>query len=553
MKRYYLAFVCFFLLTGTLLISQTKDNKSKDKEKDKLVSGTFSGMKFRLIGPALTSGRISDLAVHPKDKNTWYVTVACGNVWKTTNAGTSFTPIFDNYNSYSIGCVTIDPNNPHIVWIGTGENNSQRSVGWGDGIYKSVDGGKSFKKMGLEKSEHIGKIVVDPKNSDIIYVAAQGPLWGPGGDRGLYKSVDGGKTWIQSLKISENTGVTDIVMDPRDSKTLYCASYQRRRHVWTLINGGPEATIYKTTDGGATWDKSNSGLPGGDLGRIGLAISPINPDVVYAIVEALPESGGFFKSTDRGATWSKQSSYYSGSAQYYHELFCDPVDFDLIYSMDTYTQVSSDGGKTWKGLGLKERHVDDHAFWIDPDNNKHIIIGGDGGLYESFDRGDTWRFFENLPVTQFYRIQADNTEPFYYVYGGTQDNNSIGGPSRTTHSGGILNQDWIYVVGGDGYEPQIDPTDPNIVYGQWQYGNLVRFDKKSGEITGIQPQPEKDEEIRWNWDTPVILSPHNPKRLYIAANKVFKSDDRGNTWKKISGDLTRQINRDELPDRKSVV
>jgi photosystem II stability/assembly factor-like uncharacterized protein len=544
LKMFYILFLSILISIPAFSKEDKKDDKEKDKEKFK--SATFNGMKLRLMGPAMTSGRIIDLAVHPKCKSTFYVAVACGNVWKTTNSGLNFTPIFDNYGSYSIGCVTIDPSNPHTVWVGTGENNSQRSVGYGDGIYKSNDDGKSFKKMGLEKSEHIAKIIVDPNNSDIVYVAAQGPLWADGGDRGLYKTTDGGKTWVQSLKISEMTGVTDIVMDPRDPKTLYCASYQRRRHVWTLINGGPEATVYKSTNAGESWDKINNGLPAGDLGRIGLAISPQNPDVLYAIIEA-PEKGGFFKTTDRGASWNKQSDYYSGSAQYYHEIFCDPVQFDLIYVVETYTQVSKDGGKTWSRYGLKERHVDDHALWIDKDNNKHMMIGGDGGLYESFDQGSTFRFFENLPVTQFYRIQADNTEPFYYVYGGTQDNNSIGGPSRTTDGNGIFNQDWFYVVGGDGYEPQIDPSDPNIVYGQWQYGNLVRFDKKSGEITGIQPQPEKDEELRWNWDTPVIISPHSPTRLYIAANKVYRSDDRGNTWKKISGDISRQINRDELP------
>ncbi|HRP01805.1 MAG TPA: glycosyl hydrolase [Candidatus Kapabacteria bacterium] len=527
-------------------ISSVFSQASKDKKEDKINADLFNNFKLRSIGPAATSGRIGDIAIHPSDPNTWYIAVSSGNVWKTTNAGSSFTPIFDNYGAYSIGCVAIDPNNKFVVWVGTGENNSQRSVGYGDGIYKSVDGGQSFKKMGLDKSEHIAKIIIDPKNSDIIYVAAQGPLWGAGGDRGLYKSTDGGKTWAQSLKISENTGVTDILIDPRDSKVIYAASYQRRRHVWTVIDGGPEATVYKSTDAGATWEKANSGLPGGDLGRIGLAISPQNPDVLYAVIEA-PEKGGFFKSTDRGASWSKQNPYYSGSAQYYHELFTDPQEFDNLYAVDTYTRFTSDGGKTWSNVSTRERHVDDHAMWIDPHNNKHMLIGGDGGLYETFDKGSTWRFFENLPVTQFYRIQADNSEPFYYVYGGTQDNNSLGAPARTAHPGGILNQDWNYVVGGDGYEPQIDPVDPNIIYGQWQYGNFVRYDKKSGEMTGVQPQPEKDMEIRWNWDTPLIISPHNHKRLYTAANYVFRSDDQGNTWKRISEDISRQINRDELP------
>lgn len=540
--KYFVLLISLAILSASLSYSQP----AKDSKDDKTKSPNLSGLKFRNIGPAITSGRIGDIAVNPYNKSEWYIAVASGNVFKTTNRGISFTPIFDSYGSYSIGCVTIDPHNTSVIWVGTGENNSQRSVGWGDGIYKSTDGGDSFKKMGLAQSEHIAKIIVDPKDSEIIYVAAQGPLWGAGGDRGLYKSTDGGKSWNKSLYISENTGVTDVVMDPRDNKTLYAASYQRRRHVWTLLNGGPEGAVYKSTDAGANWEKIMSGLPAGDIGRIGLAISPVNPDCIYALVEAEEDKGGFFKSTNRGAKWVKQSSVKSASPQYYSEIFCDPVQHDKIWMPDTYTKVSVDGGKNWTNLSLKERHVDDHALYIDSDNNNYVLIGGDGGLYESYDGGSTWRFFENLPITQFYRIQADNNEPFYSVYGGTQDNNSLGAPARTRHYAGILNQHWIYLVGGDGYKPQIDPANPNIIYAQWQYGNIIRYDKLSGEIAGIQPQPAKDEELRWNWDTPLIISPHNPARLYVAANKVFMTNDRGNSWAKISEDLTRQIDRDLL-------
>lgn len=541
-----------FLLSISLFFSNELISKPKEKEEkkdttDKFVSSTFSGLNFRLIGPAATSGRVGDFAVNPKNKSEFYVAISSGNVWKTTNKGVSFTPIFDSYGSYSIGCLALDPNNPFVVWVGTGENNSQRSVGYGDGIYKSTDGGKSFTNMGLKKSEHIGKILIDPRNSDVIYVAAQGPLWGPGGDRGLYKSTDGGKTWEQSLKISENTGVTDAVFDPRNPDVIFCASYQRRRHVWTLINGGPESAIYKSTDAGKTWNKLTSGLPSVDMGKIGLAIPPTNPDIVYATIEAASGQGGFYKSTDRGASWNKVNSFVSGSAQYYQEIVCDPMDENVVYNLDTYTHVTYDGGKTFVRLSNKYRHVDDHALWIDPDNNNYLIMGGDGGAYESYDRGETWRFFQNLPTTQYYRVTPDNSEPFYYVYGGTQDNNTWGGPSRTTNSGGITNEDWFMVVGGDGYKAQIDPKDPNIVYGQWQYGNLVRFDRKSGEVFYIQPQPEKGEELRWNWDTPLILSHHSNTRLYIAANRVFRSDDRGQSWKAISPDLTRRIDRNQLP------
>ncbi len=554
MKSVLILFALFFLTPflnyahqNNYLLPGSAEEDTTKKSKDKFSSGTFSGLIFRSIGPALTSGRISDIAVHPNDYSTYFVTAASGGVWKTTNAGTTWAPVFDSQGSYSIGCVALDPNNPHVVWIGTGENNSQRSVGYGDGVYRSEDGGKSWKNVGLKKSEHIGKIVIDPKNSNSVYVAAQGPLWGPGGDRGLYKTTDAGKTWNAILTISENTGVSDIVVDPRDPNYLIVSSYQRRRHVWTLIDGGPESKLYRTNDGGKSWDTLRSGLPSGDVGRIGLAMSPVNPDVVYAIIELPEGKGGVYRSVDRGASWEKRSDYITSSPQYYQELYCDPVDVYRVYIMDTILMVSDDGGKTWKPLGNRHRHVDDHAMWIDPKDTRHYLVGGDGGLYESFDRGATWNFKENLPVTQFYRVSVDHAEPFYNVYGGTQDNSSLGGPSRTTKADGIMNEDWFFTHGGDGFESQIDPEDPNIVYAQAQYGDLVRFDKKSGEELSIQPQPGKDEEpYRWNWDSPLLISPHNHKTIFFAANILFKSEDRGSTWKKISGDLTRRIDRNKL-------
>ncbi len=538
--------ILFYFIISLFLISGAFTQENAE-DKNPYKSSTFNGLKFRSIGPAVTSGRISDFAVNPGNFHEYYVAVACGNVWKTTNSGTTWQPIFDSYGSHSIGCLTLDPNNPHVLYVGTGENNSQRSVSWGDGVYRSEDGGKSFKNIGLKKSEHIAKILIDPRDSKIIYVASQGPLWGPGGERGLYKSTDYGTTWDSVLYTSENTGVTDVVMDPRNPDILYAASYQRRRHVWTLINGGPESAIYKSTDAGKTWKRLTSGLPSGDVGRIGLAISPVNPDYIYAIIEAANDNSGFFRTTNRGASWEKMSNYKNSSPQYYSEIVCDPADIHKVYVLDTYSVITTDGGKTFSRISLRGRHVDDHALWINPDNTAHYLIGGDGGIYETFDAGETFHFKDNLPITQFYRVSVDNIEPFYRVMGGTQDNNSMIVPSQTINNEGIVNADFIPLVGGDGYEALTDPDNPNIIYCQWQYGGLKRYDMQRGERLSIKPQEKAGEEpYRWNWDTPLILSPH-ANRLYAAANKVFRSDDKGNTWTVISGDLTRQVDRNKLP------
>jgi photosystem II stability/assembly factor-like uncharacterized protein len=538
-------------LAATLLAAPAWAEKPATKEepkKDELLSSeTFAGLAFRSVGPAIASGRIGDLAVNPANPAEYYVVVSSGGVWKTVNSGTTFTPVFDDQGSYSIGCVTLDPNNPFVVWVGSGENNSQRSVGWGDGVYKSLDGGTSWKKMGLAKSEHIGMILVDPRDSNVVYVAAQGPLWAPGGDRGLYKTTDGGQTWTAILSVSPNTGISEVLFDPRDPDVLYASAYQRRRHVWTLINGGPESTIYKSTDAGKTWRKVDSGLPKVDKGRIGLAISGANPDVLYAIVDAALEEGGVFRSQNRGESWERRSKYTSTSGQYYNELFADPKDVDRLYSMDTWLHVSEDGGKTFTKVGEKTKHVDNHAMWIDPADTSHWRVGCDGGLYETWDLGKTWDFKENLPVTQFYRVAVDTSKPFYFIYGGTQDNNSMGGPSRTTSASGIVNTDWFFTNGGDGFVSRIEPTNPNIVYAESQHGGLVRYDRASGESIDIQPQEGRDDAPnRWNWDSPLIISPHSPTRLYFASQRLYRSDDRGSHWVAVSGDLSRQIDRNQL-------
>jgi photosystem II stability/assembly factor-like uncharacterized protein len=538
----------FLLLTLIILIpfSLSASKRKTDNNSGMIKSSLLSGLKFRSIGPAFTSGRIADIAVNPDNPSEYYVAAASGNLWKTENSGVTFKPVFDNYGSYSIGCVTIDPNNHNIVWVGTGENNHQRALGYGDGVYKSMDGGKTWKNMGLKNSRQIGMILVNNKNSNIVYVAAEGSVWGPGGDRGLYKTEDGGKTWKKILNISENTGINSMVMDPRNPDVLIVSSEQRRRHVFTKIGGGPETAIYKTEDGGKTWRKLTNGLPKVDMGGIGLAISSVNPDYIYAIIEAADNKGGFFRSTDRGESWIKMSSHHA-SGQYYNEIFCDPVDVDKVYSVETVSHYTEDGGKTWKTLGLKGKHVDDHALWIDSKNTKHLRVGCDGGLYETFDGGKNWSHFSNLPITQFYRVAVDNSKPFYFVYGGTQDNASMGGPSRSIKSKGVAAEDWFITVFGDGFWSQIDPVNPNIVYSEWQYGNVIRYDRKTKEIKNIKPQPRKGEKTyKWNWNTPLIISSHSHTRLYIAANKVFRSDDMGSSWKVISPDLTAKIDRNSF-------
>jgi photosystem II stability/assembly factor-like uncharacterized protein len=542
-------FALLICLFATVCLAQAPDADKPaeaDKPKDPMSSGTFAGLKLRSIGPATHSGRVGAIAVHPRSKSTWYIAAASGGVWKTMNAGTSWTPVFDNEASYSIGALAIDPKNPNVVWVGTGENNSQRSVAYGDGVYRSDDGGKSWKNMGLKASEHIGRILVDPRDSSTVYVAAQGPLWGPGGDRGLFKTTDGGKTWKKILSISENTGVSDLAMDPRNPDVLLAAAYQRRRHVWTLIDGGPECAIHRSTDAGATWNKVRSGLPP-EMGRIGLAISPVNPDIVYASIESIDKRGGIFRSADNGVTWERRNEFDS-QAQYYARVVPDPKHVDRIYVMNVILQVSDDGGRTLRPLGERNKHVDNHDIWIDPDDNDHYLVGCDGGLYESFDRGASWAFKANLPITQFYDIIVDNAAPFYNVYGGTQDNFSVGGPARTRSVHGITNADWFVTQGGDGFHSRVDPQDPNTVYAELQHGGLVRFDKRTGQAIGIQPQPGKGEPpLRWSWDSPLIVSPHSHTRLYFAANKVFRSDDRGDSWKAVSPDLTRQLDRNQLP------
>jgi len=512
----------------------------------------YNALAFRNIGPAINGGRIADIVIHPDNGNVWFVAVGSGGVWKTENAGTTWQPIFDEQRSYSIGSVAIDPGNPATVWVGTGENVGGRHVGYGDGVYKSIDGGKTWQNMGLTTSEHISTMLVHPENSDVVWVSAQGPLWTPGGERGLYKTTDGGATWRRVLGDDRWTGVTDIVMDPRDPDVLYAATWDRHRTVAAYMGGGPGSGIHKSTDGGETWTRLSTGLPSSNLGKIGLAISPQDPDIVYAAIELDRRTGGLYRSTNRGGSWTKMSDAVSGGTgpHYYQELYASPHRFGRLYLVSAVTLISDDHGTTFRGMDLGKKHSDDHAIAFRADDPNYLLVGSDGGLYETYDDMETWRFIRNLPVMQYYKISVDDAEPFYFVYGGTQDNGSNGGPSRTNTTHGIRNADWFKTLGADGHGSATEPGNPSIVYGEFQQGVLYRVDRLTGEQVLIHPQSREGEPYeRYNWDAPIEISPHSPTRIYFASQRVWRTDDRGDSWTPISGDLTRNQERITLPIR----
>ncbi len=540
-----------FLFAALLLSYTPAQSQDKEKEKDKSpVEQALSGFSFRSVGPAFMSGRIADIAIDPNNENVWYVAVGSGGVWKTTNAGTTWKPLADKQPFYSTGAITLDPNNSQTVWLGTGENVGGRHVGIGHGMYLSRDGGKTWKNKGLKKSEHISKIIVHPTDSNTLWVAAQGPLWSSGGERGLYKTTDGGATWRQTMDLDEWTGVTDLLIDPRDPNVLYAASWQRHRNVAAYMGGGPGTAIYKSVDGGESWRKLKTGLPPSNMGKIGLAISPMQPDVIYAAIELDRKKGGVYRSANAGESWKKMSDTVSGGTgpHYYQELVASPHHFDRIYLMNVRVLVSENGGKDFYTMKESNKHSDNHAMVFKADDPNYILVGTDGGIYETFDDTENWKFVNNLPLTQFYKLAVDDAYPFYNIFGGTQDNNTQGGPSQTFNRNGISNADWFVLLGGDGHQPATEPGNPDIVYAQSQQGNLHRVDRTTGEAVYIRPQNGLDEPYeRFNWDAPILVSQHDPKRLYFGSQRVWRSENRGDSWNAISSDLTKNEERLALP------
>ena len=508
---------------------------------------TLDGLRFRSLGPAVTGGRIHDVEALPEDPSTIYVASASGGLWKSTNKGTTWTPLFDEQPVSTFGDVAIAPSNPDVVWAGTGEQQNRQSTSWGNGVYRSTDGGATWTHLGLDETRHIGRVRVHPDDPGTAYVAALGNLWKANPERGVFKTIDGGRSWEKVLFIDDVTGVVDLAMDPSDPNTLYAAAYQRMRRTWGFNGGGPGSGIYKTTDGGASWTELTGGLPEGDKGRIGLAVAPSNPNVVYATVEHA-KAGGVYRSDNGGASWTKVNTL-NPRPMYYSRLEVDPRDADRVYLLATEFYRSDDGGRTFRQMPTRPTydvgvHSDHHTIWIDPNDPEHFYLAGDAGLHETWDRGETYLRLNNIPIGQFYAIGSDLRKP-YRIYGGMQDNHSWVGPSATRHWIGIINDDWRQTDFGDGMYQQPDPNN-RFVYINAQNGNLIRFDAVTGDRLDITPRPPGGEKpYRFDWITPSLLSRHDPHTLYFGGNRLFISHDRGHSWTRTK-DLSRQIERDSL-------
>jgi photosystem II stability/assembly factor-like uncharacterized protein len=572
------------LLALTLLVPAS--SRAQQTSTDVLNAPThplLSPFRWRSIGPVGQGGRVDDIEVDPTDTRVFFVGFATGGLWKTTNNGTTFKPVFDRYETHSIGDIAIAPSRTSVVYVGTGEANNRQSSSFGAGMYKSTDGGETFAPIGLRETQSIGRVLVHPSNPDVVWVAANGHLFGPNPERGVFKTTDGGATWRHVLRVDEDTGATDLVLDPSNPDVLFAATYQRRRTACCFVGGGPGSGIWRSDDGGGTWARiEGGGFPGGTKGRIALAMTEADPDVLYAQIELAaddepgisedeaqemqrlaradslppdPEFSGIWRSGDKGRTWEFRSNM-NGRPMYFSQIRVSPQDPDLVYSVDLEVRKSRDGGRTFQQLD-GYGHVDQHALWIDPAQDDHILIGNDGSVDVSYDEGETWESLRTWAVGQPYHASVDMRRP-YYVCTGLQDNGSWCGPS-SVRNGPILQQDWYRVGGGDGFYSQVDPTDYNIVYAESQGGNLRRVDMRTGEQgsirpvapsqrsldTNIRPEPPVTTQIRWNWNTPILLSPHNPSTLYAGGNRLFVSRDRGDTWT-MTGDLTRNVDRDRI-------
>ena len=550
------------------------DSINSQTDTPALNSSLLAGLRWRSIGPANMSGRIVDLAVVEANPYTFYAASATGGLWKTTDNGVTFTPLFERETVHSIGCLAIDQAQPEVLWLGSGERANRQSSSWGDGVYKSTDAGKTWTNMGLRDSHHIGRIVIHPTDSDIVYVAAAGHLWGPNKERGLFKTTDGGKTWTNILFINEDTGVIDVAMDPSAPDVLYASAYQRRRRAFGFHGGGPGSGLHQSIDGGKTWRRLTSGLPKGDMGRIGISIYRKDPRIVYVSIEQgvrynastayEQRLAGIYRSDTKGETWQHMSDW-NPRPMYASQILVDPSDDKRIYMVNAYS-FSDNGGKTFT-TPRQSLHGDDRIVWVNPRDSRHVIKGDDGGVGISYDRGLKWLYVTSLPISQFYRVALDMKEP-YWVYGGLQDNGCWAAPSATYYSPGILNEDWVRTCGGDGFRSIPDPADNRTVYSTSQFLGLTRVDMITRESRDIRPGSARGyigarrNWVTWgkpgvpeptlgnamapaNWDAPFILSPHEPRTIYAGTNELWKSTDRGDTWVSL-GNRTTGVDRSTL-------